>query len=130
AKVRGSLRQCLESSTTREWYLALRDDERRELSGSTDSLCRVLRRDFRLRTAVLEMKASKERFRWTQSRQATEYAAKKVWLLRMAGIKDEKRVIEEVHAGFVHAPELQGLLETKVDSCESVSEYRTAVSRF
>ena len=48
----------------------------------------------------------------------------------MAGLNDSKRVIAEVHAGFVHAPEIQGLRETCIDACSTVTEYRTAIGRF
>lgn len=129
-RTRGTLRQFLNSPTAREWYLGLGDKERLELLGSTASWCRVLKRDFMPRAAVLEMQAGKERFRWSQGRRPSEYAAKKVRLLRMAGITAAARVIEEVHAGFVTAPEIHGLLETTVLTCGTVSDYRAAIVRF
>jgi len=90
----------------------------------------VLRRDFLPRLAVLEIQANREQFRWTQARKPSEYVAKKVRLLRMAGVNDEKRLVEEIHAGFTHAPELQGLLETSMDQCKTLGDYRTVVNRF
>jgi len=74
--------------------------------------------------------ARAESFRWNQGCTPAEYVAKKLRLLRMANITNEDDIVEELHRGFISAPNLHLHLDKYVAARgNSVAEYRSAVGR-
>ena len=112
------------------WRSSLSDEDRDELRLSVRGWKRLLKRDFFPRPGVLIIKANREVFSWKQGRTPLDYVTEKLRLLRLAGVKDENQLVEEVHQGFAEAPDLFGRLENCISAdSNTVSKYRGDVAR-
>ena len=127
----GVLRRCIRGDTAVSWKTSLCDADKVRMRTSTKGWKDILERDFFPRKAVRLMTANKEVFRWNQNRKPLDYATEKARLLRIAGIKDEDEIVEQIHAGFINTPELFGNLENCImpNGGNTVSGYRMHVAR-
>ena len=124
------LQRCLKGECAVNWRSSLSDEDKVAMRASTVAWKRCIIRDFYPRPGVLLVKANREVFRWNQNRSPLEYVTEKLRLLRLAGIRDENHLVEEVHNGFSETPELFSSLENCIQAASnSVSKYRNDVSR-
>ena len=124
------LQRCLKGECAVNWRSSLSDQDKYEMRIGTEAWKRCIIRDFYPRQGILLIKANREVFRWNQNRTPLEYVTEKLRLLRLAGIRDENQLVEEVHNGFAETPELFSSLENCIqETGNSVSKYRNDVSR-
>lgn len=127
----GVLRRCVRGDIATSWRTSLCEDDKVRMRTSTTAWKEILDRDFFPRKAIRLLTARKEVFKWNQGRKPLEYATEKARLLRIAGVRDEDEIVEQIHAGFVGTPELFSSLENciKPGGQNTVSDYRAHISR-